>query len=332
MNKIDFVITWVDGSDPKWQAEKEYWQPNKGSSDSRNIRYREWDTLRYWFRCVEKYAPWVNKVHFVTWGHLPKWLNTECPKLNIVCHRDFIPQEYLPTFSSHPIELNMHRIPDLADQFVYFNDDFYLTSPVQPEDFFVNGLPCDSLEETVIPLSWKNLMVYVNSNDILFANMHFSKKEALKRNWKKWFSLRTPGVALRNLSRTSTNRQHFFGLNVHHLPQAYLKDTFSKVWDAEPEWLHETCTHKFRDYRDVSQCVFKFWQLASGQFTPYNKRKYGFYFPGGTASEKAADAIKSQKYKYICYNDAAELDFDHCKEVLREAFESVVPEKCSFEK
>ena len=25
-------------------------------------------------------------------------------------HEDYIPKQYLPTFSSHPIELNMHRI------------------------------------------------------------------------------------------------------------------------------------------------------------------------------------------------------------------------------
>ena len=112
------------------------------------VRYREWDTLRYWFRAVEKYAPWVNQVYFVTCGHVPKWLNMDAPKLHFVRHQDYIPEQYLPTFSSHPIELNLHRIEGLSEHFVYFNDDFYLTAPVQETDFFVNGLPCDSLEET----------------------------------------------------------------------------------------------------------------------------------------------------------------------------------------
>lgn len=28
--------------------------------------YREWGTFKYWFRGVEKFAPWVNKVYLVT--------------------------------------------------------------------------------------------------------------------------------------------------------------------------------------------------------------------------------------------------------------------------
>ena len=134
---IDFIITWVDGNDPLWQAEKAKYQAVKG--DASVNRYREWDTLRYWFRGVEKFAPWVNKVFFVTWGHLPSWLNTEHPKLRIVKHTDYIPSEYLPTFSSRPIDMNFHRIEDLSEHFVYFNDDMFLLRPVQQADFFVNG-------------------------------------------------------------------------------------------------------------------------------------------------------------------------------------------------
>ena len=111
--KIDFVIAWVDGSDLEWQKEKNKYA-NPGDTtlqvDASMVRYREWDTLRYWFRAVEKYAPWVNQVYFVTCGHVPKWLNMDAPKLHFVRHQDYIPEQYLPTFSSHPIELNLHRI------------------------------------------------------------------------------------------------------------------------------------------------------------------------------------------------------------------------------
>ena len=69
------------------------------------------------------------------------WLNTENPKLTVVNHKDYIPEEYLPTFSSHPIELNLHRIKGLSEQFVYFNDDTFIINAMQPEDFFKKGLP-----------------------------------------------------------------------------------------------------------------------------------------------------------------------------------------------
>src|SRR5699024_4726096 len=142
-NKIDFVLMWVDGNDPEWQKEKEKYD-GKSLGDKRNIRFRDWDNLHYWFRSVEKFAPWVNKIHFVTWGHIPSWLNKKHPKLNIVNHKDFLKEEFLPVFNSRAIEINLHRIPDLAEQFVYFNDDIFITKPVKKTDFFVKGLPKDS--------------------------------------------------------------------------------------------------------------------------------------------------------------------------------------------
>ena len=95
VNKIDFVITWVDDSDPKWRKEFEYYSAKESRCiNTDTCRYRDWDTLRYWFRGVEKFAPWVNKIYFVTYGHLPEWLKTDNPKLVIVNHEDFIPAEY----------------------------------------------------------------------------------------------------------------------------------------------------------------------------------------------------------------------------------------------
>ena len=126
---IDFVITWVDGNDPKWQEEKDKTLIAQGLGvhiDGRKERYRDWDNLQYWFRGVEKYAPWVRKIHFVTWGHMPEWLNVDHPKLHIVKHEDFIPKEFLPTFNSHTIEWNFHRIEGLSEHFLYFNDDMFL--------------------------------------------------------------------------------------------------------------------------------------------------------------------------------------------------------------
>ncbi len=45
-DKIDFIITWVDGSDPEWLSEKEKYSPPL-MSDSGVFRYRDWDTLRF---------------------------------------------------------------------------------------------------------------------------------------------------------------------------------------------------------------------------------------------------------------------------------------------
>lgn len=52
---IDFVITWVDGNDPKWQEEKDKTLIAQGLGvhiDGRKERYRDWDNLQYWFRVL----------------------------------------------------------------------------------------------------------------------------------------------------------------------------------------------------------------------------------------------------------------------------------------
>ena len=114
MNEIDFVILWVDGNDPAWR--EEFVRTRQAENDDASeIRYRDWRNLHYWFRSAERFAPWVRKVHFITWGHLPAWLRRDHPKLHIVNHRDFIPAEYLPTFNSNTIELNIHRIEGLEE-------------------------------------------------------------------------------------------------------------------------------------------------------------------------------------------------------------------------
>lgn len=120
MKKIDFVIAWLDNSDPEWQdAFYSYLPQDRSSYDLREIRFRNWDNLRYWLRGVEKFAPWVNNIHLITYGQIPDWLNTNAPKLHLVKHSDYIPTKYLPTFSSCPIALNLHRIKELSEHFVF---------------------------------------------------------------------------------------------------------------------------------------------------------------------------------------------------------------------
>ena len=184
---IDIVIPWVDGSDPVWQADHAKYRASK-SADNHPARYREWGLFRYWFRGIEQNAPWVRKVHLLTYGHLPAWLEPDHPKLHIVNHRDFIPEEYLPTFSSHTIELNMHRIPDLAEHFLYFNDDVYLMKPSRPEDFFRDGLPCDTAVMGVIKNNdTANFMPYIMLNMMALVNMSFDKRSVIRQNFGKWF-------------------------------------------------------------------------------------------------------------------------------------------------
>lgn len=331
---IDFVVTWVDGNDPVWQAEKAKYAPHL-DEDARNVRYRDWDNMQYWFRAVEKFAPWVNKIHFVTYGHLPKWLNTDNPKLHIAKHSDFIPAKYLPTFCSRPIELNLHRIPGLAEHFVYFNDDMFLLKPVTRKLFFgIGRLPTDFAIRSDLSVADKNDTVqFTKLNNIILINSHFDKKVQMKKNWSKWINLDYGWNALRNL--IFFGEHHFRCFANNHLAFSYLRKTFIDLWKAEPEELNATCMHKFRTRLDVNQWVFRYWQLAKGDFSPIGRHVKGSVYEvynGVAQNQELFDIIENQKMPMICINDNENIDFKPMEKRLKEAFNKILPEKSSFEK
>lgn len=333
MEKIDFVITWVDGGDPAWLAEKNRYRGVQENQKSDNIaRYRDWGILRYWFRAVEKYAPWVNHIYFVTWGHLPQWLNTDNEKLVVVNHRDYIPQAYLPTFSSIPIELNFHRIPGLSEQFVYFNDDVFLNAPVEPADFFQNGKPRDIFGLDAIlfaPSSVGSIM----GNDMEIINKYFSPRQRLKK--MKLSQSFNPAYGLKLLYRTLVLSAWpwFTGIYSDHLTNCFLKSTFEAVWEKEETVLRRTCQHKFRSKEDVNQWLFRYWRLVTGNFAP---RSGGFGKAFHLTSEitpQARSAISEEKYRVVCVNDSElTANVEDQRAELDRLFREKFPEKSSFEK
>lgn len=99
-------------------------------------RYRDSDELRFSVRSVFRHAPWVRRLHLVTNGQVPAWLDISHPRVRVVTHAEiFRNVSQLPVFSSPAIEVNLHRIPDLAPYFIYFNDDVLLGDDVWPDDF-----------------------------------------------------------------------------------------------------------------------------------------------------------------------------------------------------
>lgn len=327
---IDFVIAWVDGSDKAWLDEKSKYQADKMCEDDSSVRYRDWDNLRYWFRAVERYAPWVRKVHFVTWGHIPQWLNEEHPGLHIVRHEDFIPQEYLPTFNSHTIELNLHHIEGLAEQFVYFNDDMFLNRPVQPEDFFKNGLPCDIMGLDCIAFG-RNSAGYFNANDVGLINDHFDVRTSFRKHKWKWLNVRY-GIKVPVRTLFLQKKGYFTGFYYQHITSNFLKQTFTEVWQQEKEVLEATCRCRFRSVTNVNQWLMKYWQLAQGNFMP-RKKKSGMCFQIKDDVSWVTDAICTNRYDIICINDnAATVDFDRAKKEIVNAFAEKFPDASMFEK
>ena len=330
---IDFVITWVDGNDDAWLKERNHYAVlEKQEIDNDACRFRDWGTLRYWFRGVEKFAPWVNKIYFVTYGHLPEWLNVNHPKLQIVNHTDYIPSEYLPTFNSNVIESFFYKIDGLSEQFVYFNDDTFLIDSVKPDLFFKNGLPCDLGRMTI------SIHDGMFGASVLLAksliNKHFNKKEVLHKFFWKWFNPTYGKGLLFNLICSIIRRDEFVGFFNPHLQQAFLKKTFEEVWGECEKDLKRTSLNKFRDYSDVAFWAFRYWQLASGNFSPYNIMKDGSYYRVRDSNYmKAVECIRKQNTKFICVNDTEDATYyERYQKAILEAFDSILHGKSEFEK
>lgn len=326
-NDIDFVILWVDSNDPEWLAARQHYAREETGFNNRNeCRFRDWGTLRYWFRSVERYALWVRKIHFVTYGHYPEWLNLEHPKLHFVKHEDFVPQEYLPTFSCNPLELNLHHIDGLANQFVYFNDDMFVFAPVRPTDFFVNGLPCDCAIRN-FPLLGD--IGHTNMNDINLINKRFYFRKQFKQNFWKWNHPKYGLRCLQNLLFLPWG--DFTGAVNTHVANSYTKESYKQVWEVFGEELHETCTHKFRTPANVNQWLIKYWQLVSGDFHP-RQIYFGKYYLIDNLSDWEKD-LKKKRHSLVCLNDNGECaDISELKEKVNRIFEEEFPEKCSYEK
>ncbi len=142
---IDVVFTWVNDRDPVWRDSymhaKQHADPDFiGLYGDDSSRFANHDELRWSLLSVQRFMPWVNRIHIVTDGQCPDWLQPD-DKLRIVDHRQLINPQYLPTFNSHVIEAHLHKVPDLTEHFIYFNDDVFVARPLPPEHFFrSNGI------------------------------------------------------------------------------------------------------------------------------------------------------------------------------------------------
>lgn len=326
---IDIVLPWVDDSDPEWQKQRSKYDILHGSDNS-SARYRDWGLLPYWFRSVEKYAPWVRTIHFVTFGHIPPWLNIAHPKLHIVEHKDYIPERYLPTFSSHTIELNLHRIPGLSERFLYFNDDVYFSAKSSPEDFFYKGLPVDSAILGVVKnTNMENFMPYIMLNMMAMVNMKFSQRNVVLKNFGKWFSPKYGKYLLNNLYLIPWSS--FTGFRNFHGCSSFCKSTLEEVWNVYGEILDQTCCRRFRSREDVNQYIFRYWQLLKGDFVP-GKPRSAYLTIGEQNIERIKDCFKNKRYRVVCVNDdPMGFDFESEQQKLSMFFEQLLPDPSSYE-
>ncbi|NES12950.1 MULTISPECIES: stealth family protein [Micromonospora] len=278
---IDAVFTWVDGSDPEWLHRK---MGALASPEARHAvaanssRYHNRDELRYTMRSLHNFAPWVRRIFLVTDGQLPSWLDPTHPMVTVVTHAElFADLGARSSFNSHAIEARLHRIPSLAEHFLYFNDDVFLGRPLLPTHFFhANGIA-----------------------KFFLSPAQFGLGEA------------TPGDAPVKAAGKN-NRRHIqrqFGVTItqkmKHTPFALRRSIMYQIEQVLQADVTETASHPFRHYRDLSipSSLYQYWAYLTAQAVP-GDIEYEYADLGHPSTPaRLAELLTHRHRDVFCLND-----------------------------
>lgn len=156
---IDAVVTWVDGNSAEHRARRDSYMAQERTPLHQNAsnphRWASSDEIYFCLQSIVNNAPWVRTIWLVVDGCGPDLERLSAAvraKLRLVQHYEIFAgfEHVLPTFNSLAIESMLWRIQGLANRFMYFNDDVFLTAPLAPEDMFRGMSP-------VLRGAWRDL-------------------------------------------------------------------------------------------------------------------------------------------------------------------------------
>lgn len=336
---IDFVVMWVDAADEQWKKEKSEYLLKEGVrsnlESTGEARYRDWGLLKYWFRCIEKNAPWVRKIHFVTNGQVPSWLDLANDRLELNTHSSFMNPDSLPSFNAASIEMQLGNIETLSEHFVLFNDDMFLIQPISPSFFFQDdGKRADFFCERHPIRFMGTVFSRILHNDIDSINSLIDDKRTLISRdigFAKWFSPQLPLSYRISNALNYVFSKRFVGFSVEHIPFAYKKSYFDALWDELNPVLSVSVRNKFRSPQDLNQYLLRYYSIITNDYflAPATRG----VFCTLKEYEEACKAIKGEsKSPLLCVNDVDYVPYDEQKvERIREAFLARYSEKSSFE-
>lgn len=327
LDKIDFVISWVDSADPEWQQKKQAYSGKKVvNSSNGDERFRDYGTLRYLLRSIEKYANWVNHIYLVTDHQRPNWLSTSNPRLTVIDHQDIIPAAALPTFNSNAIDFCLDRIPGLSEQFVYFNDDFLINKDVVPTDFFKNGLPRDfRIYSRLIPNSDFDFLLF---NNILCINQWLKgQRQSVNGMFSRTYGLRGN---IKNLVQIVRNGGRVSNYVLYHNAYSFTKSEYraaKKMWQQK---IQQTVSHRFRTRDDVTVYLIRYFRLEKGDFAPKSPKFDAYYTLNQTHA--LINELTHSKHHLVCVNDADTTDYVDKKTKLVCALNEKFAQQSDFER
>lgn len=292
---MDVVITYVDGNDPVWRADYEK-TTNKSIMKK---RFRDWGTLKYLLRGIEKYMPFIRNVYLVVShpSQVPQWVDTS--ELKIVLHKDIIPSRFLPTFNSNPIEMHLHRIPGLDEEFLYFNDDMFPVSTCLPEDFFKDG------------------------KSVMGCYRHFISSGMYKKICRNSDSLARKAAGL---------GPSISFIRPQHICTPMLKSACDELYNKVRAEIDKTSESRTRTADDLNQYLYWDYMYYTGKVE--DGKISNKHFSAATATVSSLRRfILNPTRKMVCINDVhlGDSKFETLQKAVIDAFEHRLPEKSRFE-
>lgn len=292
---MDIVITYVNGLDPLWQKDYE-------SAVGKSVlekRFRDWGTLPYLFRAIEKNLPFAGNVYLVVSGEsqVPQWVDRD--RVKVVLHKDIIPQEYLPVFNSSSIEMFLHRIPGLAKEFLYLNDDFFPMRSCTESTFFEDGHPVTGMKR----------QLFVAGSDFRYL---VRRSDRLSR-------------------KAAGLRKSIFYLRPQHICYALLRSCCEQLYkDCEKEILSSVTRVRERSNYNI----YLFLDYAFHLGLSVNRKLSKKHFSLAVADpEEIRKFILNPSRDFVCINDVRMSDkkYSELNSCLLESFQKKFPEKSCFE-
>jgi len=308
---IDLVYLWVDGSDPEWLRKKQQaWNYYKADEPENSTgRYVSNDEIKYSLRSIEKHLPWIRKIFIVTDNQIPSWLNSDNSRIQIIDHKDILPEIALPCFNSSIIEMFIYRIPGLSEKFLCANDDTFVNADLLQSFFFTeDGLPIIRFQyqfahKTEIRLK-KLLKIPINNYRLSIYNSY----NLIKNKYGK----------------------HYQGVS-HHNIDAYKKQIFKEVVEVVfKDELSSVLPNHFRSPLNIQRIIFQLYALVTKQgYLKYVDRKESCRIR--VHNPDFMNLILKYKPSLFCLNDT-EKATDDDRARIRPFLEALFPKKSSFEK
>ena len=284
---IDLVFSWVDGSDTGWQAQRARRMRNYvvGDGDDSPARYRQINEVKYALRSVHMYAPWIRRIFVATDSPPPAWL-ADHPRVTVVRSEEFFADpSVLPTHNSHAVESQLHRIPGLAEHFLYANDDMFFGRAVGPQLFFTAGSVSKFIESGI--------------------------RIGLGRNCPRHSGFENAARVNRGLL------QQRFGVTItrhlEHTPVPLRRSVMAEMQEQFPREFAATAASPFRAAQNISvtNSLYHYYALLTGRAVPDTTAKVRYVDTTTVAGLGALGPLLAKRNKdMFCLNDGSTPEVD----------------------